>query len=228
MEKSKKIIPYWVLPGFWGLSGDTKKRAIIEYELTGYEREIALAQLESDYPKLISVQLRYNIITKYEYDNLEAEYTLSGDDLALRKLEIEHAYDKISDFDFESRSAAITYTGDELIAKNLEIDFKFGKLTNSQYEKALATHNKEPWVNLAEFDFKQLTNKSGLSVELEYNEYFVNYLKDNGYYSANEDEMVHTWFVNLCRQIANEDEDYDGDEISVAVVDIDKNRKSHQ
>ena len=40
-----RLIPFRFLPGSWGLKGDTYERARIEYELTGVEKEIALAQV---------------------------------------------------------------------------------------------------------------------------------------------------------------------------------------
>ena len=40
---SKPVIPFGWLPGHWGLKGKTKERARAEYELEGYDLEIALA-----------------------------------------------------------------------------------------------------------------------------------------------------------------------------------------
>ena len=46
MAKINRILPFGWLPGHWGLAGDTRERARIEYEYDGFDRESQLLELE--------------------------------------------------------------------------------------------------------------------------------------------------------------------------------------
>jgi hypothetical protein len=96
-------LPFGWMPGHWGLEGKTREIARAEYELTGYERELKVTELKyEDDPKvcegkLLKVKRKHNKINQYDYEILDAENTLEGVDLEVRKIEIEHKYGKLDD-----------------------------------------------------------------------------------------------------------------------------------
>lgn len=73
-----------------------------------------------------------------------------------------------------------------------------------QSPKELATENKEPWVAVLETHVNPENPRNGF-FELDWNEYFVAYLRDNGYTGGSDEEVVDGWFQDLCREIGNEE-----------------------
>lgn len=87
-------LPFGWLPGTWGLKGKTREIAKAEYELEGYELDRKLAELNNDDPvkraiEITKIDAKHNKISQYDCDILIAEKTLTGVDLAVRKLEID-------------------------------------------------------------------------------------------------------------------------------------------
>jgi len=61
--------------------------------------------------------------------------------------------------------------------------------------------SEEPWVKVLQVNVNPENPKNGF-FELDWNDEFVNMLKQNGY--ASEEEIVDSWFQSLCRTIGNE------------------------
>jgi|TARA_X000000368_G_scaffold399408_1_gene370345 hypothetical protein len=70
-------------------------------------------------------------------------------------------------------------------------------------EKAKATKNKQPWIQVLTTHVDKTNPKNGF-FELDWNEYFVQSLKLNGYRGATDEEVVDKWFQDLCRNVASE------------------------
>ncbi len=70
--------------------------------------------------------------------------------------------------------------------------------------KAAATAKKEPWVTVLNTHVNPENPKNGF-FELDWNEYFVLMLKQNGYTGKTEEEIVDAWFGDLCREIGAEE-----------------------
>ena len=77
------------------------------------------------------------------------------------------------------------------------------KTTPENKEKAKATKNKEPWVSVLTTHVDKTNPKNGF-FELDWNEYFVQSLKLNGYRGATDEEVVDKWFQDLCRNVASD------------------------
>lgn len=112
-------LPFGWLPGTWGLKGKTREIAKAEYELEGYELDRKLAELNNDDPVKRSVEItkidaKHNKISQYDCDISIAEKTLTGVDLAVRKLEIDLDHGKIDERQFAKDSA--TARGEPYIA----------------------------------------------------------------------------------------------------------------
>ena len=69
--------------------------------------------------------------------------------------------------------------------------------------KALATEKKEPWVGVLETHVNKENVRNGF-FELDWNEYFVLQLKGAGYTGNSDEEIVDSWFQELCRNVGAE------------------------
>lgn len=70
--------------------------------------------------------------------------------------------------------------------------------------KTAATANKEPWVAVLTTQVNPENPKNGF-FELDWNEYFITMLRENGYTGVKEEEIVDSWFSDLCREVGNEE-----------------------
>lgn len=171
-------IPFGWLPAHWGLAGKTREIAKAEYELSGWELERRLLELNSDLfseveyrQKLAAINLKYGHMTRNEYDRALAE-TIADD--RLRKLAL------------------------------LDIDFREGKIKELDYQKQTATINNEPWVTVINMDFSGKSAMEG-SFELDWNDQFVDKLRADGYQGPTPDTVVNQWFMEVCRNVAMEE-----------------------
>jgi hypothetical protein len=70
--------------------------------------------------------------------------------------------------------------------------------------KTAATANKEPWVTVLQTHVNPENPKNGF-FELDWNEYFVSMLRNNGYTGTTDEELVDQWFSDLCREVGSEE-----------------------
>lgn len=70
--------------------------------------------------------------------------------------------------------------------------------------KATATAKKEPWVAVLQTHVNPENPRNGF-FELDWNEYFVLMLRQNGYQGKSEEEIVDAWFSDLCREVGGEE-----------------------
>jgi hypothetical protein len=177
-------LPFGMMPGHWGLAGKTREIAKAEYELSGFELKKELLRINED-------QYSEKEFQKKTIDLL-AEFSKIDKPTQLRMLAnlIE---------DSKQKELALT-----------ELDYKEGKLTDTQYQKQLATLKGEPWVTVLNVGFGGKASLEG-SFELDWNEFFVENLRANGYVAPTDDAIVNQWFMEVCRNIAMEEFDGTGD-----------------
>lgn len=70
--------------------------------------------------------------------------------------------------------------------------------------KTAATANKEPWVAVLNTHVNPESPRNGF-FELDWNEYFVLMLRNNGYTGVTDEEIVDQWFSDLCREVGSEE-----------------------
>lgn len=70
--------------------------------------------------------------------------------------------------------------------------------------KTAATANKEPWVAVLTTQVNPENPKNGF-FELDWNEYFITMLRNNGYTGVTDEEIVDQWFSDLCREVGAEE-----------------------
>jgi hypothetical protein len=71
--------------------------------------------------------------------------------------------------------------------------------------KEQATKNKEPYVAVLDTHLNTDNPRNGF-FELDWNSYFIDKLKMNGYRGESEEEVVNRWFTELCSNIAKEEQ----------------------
>lgn len=180
----KNIIPFSVQPGHWGLTGKTREIAKAEYELEGFDLESRLLEIKQE-------------------DFTEKEYKK-------RVIDLDYKYSKITAFDQLRQLSNLIEDPKQRDLALLELDYKENKISTQEYQKQYATLKDEPWVSVLNMDF---VNKGALegSFELDWNEAFVTKLENEGYKGLTPDNIVNAWFMELCRNIAMEEFDGQGD-----------------
>lgn len=172
-------LPFGWLPGHWGLAGHIRQEAKILYEISDpYEQEKELAKLK-----------------------------LSGQELDLKLLDIDWSFKKIaSEYDYEIKKVELLNSDKETIEKEkLKLNHKYEKITDLEYEKELALLNKEPWVGVKNSSYDPKSGLGGLEFELDWNEYFITYLTENGYKGLSDQQVVEMWFNDLCKSVVAEE-----------------------
>ena len=72
-------------------------------------------------------------------------------------------------------------------------------------EKEIATANEEPYIKVLETKLNPDNPRNGF-FELDWNQYFVEQLRTNGFRGSTDEEVVDQWFQELRRNIASEQE----------------------
>jgi hypothetical protein len=75
-------------------------------------------------------------------------------------------------------------------------------------DKDKATAKGEPWVKVMEIEMNPDNPGEGY-FELDWNQPFVEKLRNAGYTGNNDEEIIDLWFTSLCRNIGAEEE-YNG------------------
>lgn len=176
-------LPFGMLPGHWGLKGKTREIAKAEYELSGAELDFRLHEIRKD-------------------EMAEDAYLTKFWDLQLKHKQIDQSR-------YNRNLTTLIKDDKQRELAELELDMKEGKVPELDYSKRLATLKGEPWVTVINMDFTKGTSLEG-SFELDWNEFFVEKLKKEGYNAVNPEAIVNLWFMELCRNIALEEFDGTG------------------
>jgi len=87
---------------------------------------------------------------------------------------------------------------------NYNKTMKVKKTTKSKAKKKVTKgKSEEPWVKVLDMNVNPDNPRNGF-FELDWNDEFVNMLKQHGYLGQSDEEIVDRWFQTLCRTIGNE------------------------
>lgn len=194
---TKPKIPFGWWPGHWGLTGKTRERAQAEYELSGLDLDLRLAEIDHDDPKAqqlakLDVRLKHKQIDAYDYDVQYNQLRLEGDPLL-----------------------------DEVL---LDIELKHHRISKQEHDRKRADLRSEPWVNMPDIKWDP-SDPSRSYFELDYNEHFVTFLRNNGYKGVSDDQVVESWLTEVCRAVAMEMAQSDPAFVSDAVVPVQRKRQ---
>lgn len=197
---SKNKIPFGWLPGHWGLKGKTRDIAQAEYELSGLELDMRLAEIHHDDPKAqklaqLDARLKHKAIDLYDYDVEYNRVRLEGD-------------------------AQL----DEVL---LNIDLKHHRISKQEHDRKLADLRGEPWVAMPDMKWDP-ADPSKSYFQLDYNDHFVTYLRANNYQGTTDEQVVERWLNDVCRSVAQEMQEEDGSFVTPAAPVTRKTRKGRK
>jgi len=193
-------LPFGSLPGHWGLKGKTREIAKAEYELEGYELEVRLHELKKD--------------------------DMDFDEWQRKMWDIQVKHGKMEPTMYDRMLITQIKDDKQRAIAELEQDKKEGKVGELDYSKRLATLKGEPWVTVINMDFTKGTSLEG-SFELDWNEFFVEKLKAEGYNAINPEATVNMWFMELCRNVALEEFDGTGNFTSDSEANLETFKRWH-
>lgn len=114
----------------------------------------------------------------------------------------------------------------ELAEQQLKIDEENDKILLQADPKTYATKKKEAWVNVLDMKVNEENIRNGF-FELDWNEYFIKELIQNGYgeESDPEEEIVDRWFKDIVYNMLQEEgQDTSRGAGYINVVPIDKGK----
>ena len=204
-------IPFKFLPASWGLKGKTREIAQADYELTGFELYMKLAEImHREDPNAmglaqLKVKLDYSRITEREYAEQSANMKLTGDALQKELLDIQYKYGDLGEEEY--RTAVIKLMVAEGVDQELELNemqLELGNITEAEFKKNEATIKGEPYVAVINSNYKPEDKLDGLYFEFDWNDLWIEELKANGYQGFTDDQIVQRWFEDLCRGVAED------------------------
>ena len=131
----------------------------------------------------------------YSYSKARVEYEYSDSyekKLALLNLELDYNRKTLADHTTEK----------------FKLDYEYNKnnIPQRKYEKEMANLKGEIYFN-DNARYVETEEGSGTIVfDLDWNDKFVEYLRDQGYDAPTAEQAVDMWFTNLCKQVGGEEE----------------------
>lgn len=167
-------IPFKWLPASWGLRGKSKEIARAEYELEGYDLDVQLANLKID-------------------DEIDRRKAL---------LDIDFKHGKIDAYTREVELAKIGKDGTDADLAVLAVDLKHDRITQQEHDRKRADLVGEPWMAMPKISWDPI-NPSKTYFELDYNDHFIGFLRDNDYQGTDE-ECINRWLNDVCLSVLDE------------------------
>jgi len=194
---TSRKIPFGLMPGHWGLKGKTRLRAQAEYELEGMELDMRLAEIDHD-------------------DLVQRE---------LAQLDVKLKHKQIDLYDYDVQYNTIKLKDDALLPEVLlDLDLKHHRISQLEHDRKLADLRSEPWVSMPDIKWDP-QDPSKSYFELDYNEHFVTFLRNNGYKGISDDQIVESWLTEVCRAVAMDMAQTDPAFVSDAVSPVTKRRQ---
>jgi hypothetical protein len=203
--KKSRLVPFKMLPAAWGLSGKPYREAEANYYYDGedLERQLAMIQFADDAKeqavRLLHLDLKYNRISQYEFDKKHLDILGVTDPAAIAAIEIKHG--KMTQYDYDLAVAIGSLSEDSLEYERavVEVKFRHAKIDKNGYDKIVATLEEKPWIGIVDQGFEPEKGVNGVFFEFDWNSYWIDYLRLNGYAGHIEEEIVEQWFQDVCR-----------------------------
>jgi hypothetical protein len=213
MARKRKLIPFSWLPAAWGLAGDPLRLAEANYYYDGADLERELVKItakdeKEQKIKLLAIDRKEGLITdpyEYEIQLAIANHGTLDDVPAMLIANIQNEHGKIEPEAFARLQVKDEFPDEKSVAHKiamLDVDLEFGHLTEQKFEKECATLKNEPWVGVVDNGFDQKQGINGLYFELDWNEQWVSFLRQNGYMGHDDEQVVEQWFSDVCRSQA--------------------------
>lgn len=191
-------IPFKLWPGSWGLRGRTREIAEAEYTLSGLDLELRLIELNEDDP------------TQREVKTIRAK----------------QKHKQLSDHEADQKVVELTVAEGKIReVALLDLELRYKKIDKVEYDKKLADINEEPWVAMPSISWDP-SDPTKSFFELDYNQHFVTYLRNHGYSSETETEVVEAWLTDVCRAVATDFSDTSDTFVATAMPTTRRIRKT--
>lgn len=229
---AKKLLPFWLYPSHWGLKGQARQLAEIDYFYDGLEAELKRADVvyltKVDREKAKN-ELRFNNgdINEFEFEmnNVLINFDnaiISKVTAEIDKLNVKLKFGQIDEREYDTAMIEMINDEDKKYVAALEFALKYNEITQNEYDKELATFNREPWF-LFDVDFDEENND--LIMSFDYNEYFWKKLREEGHPGNDEHEIIDNFIKDWGRKLATED--YSGDyDTKLTSVNDEMNRQT--
>lgn len=162
-------VPFWLLPSTWHLSGQEYERAKLVYELSD-EDEIVLARAL-----------------------LDIDYEPGSPEYHIQKAHLDHADGLITDHEYDIAVARQKLDGLDLEIELISLDERYGVISSLEAEKRTATAKGESWVGGP----LKHAGEGGVMFDLEWNSFWIDELRQNGYTGKTDQEIMNKWFAAL-------------------------------
>jgi len=168
-------------------------------KLTESSRAREIAKYLNRFGKITAEDLEYQLFElSYEVKDTEAYFKEKLKlDVRFGKKTEQEADQELLDHKFDDKSS-IDYKKEQLV-----LDRKWGKISENEFEKQTATLDKEPWFDFIGADKKITGDAVQAAVELDWNDYFVEFLESKGWSGSSPDEIVDKWFEDMMKQMLN-------------------------
>lgn len=215
-KMAKRKLPFWLYPSHWGLKGQAKELAEIDFYYEGLEAALKRADIQCltkiDCEKTKNeLRYKYQEIDEFEYEMQKVEIdfdnaVISKVTVELKRLEVKLKFGKIDERSYDSTMVEMISDEDKRYVAALDYSLKYNEITQNEYDKELATFNREPWF-LFDVDFDEENND--LIMSFDYNEYFWKKLREEGHPGVDEHEIIDNFIKDWGRKLATEE--YSGD-----------------
>lgn len=209
--KKIRLIKFSYLPAAWGLAGPIYEEAEARYYYDGEDLDRRLAEIKhKEDPvamKVAMIEIDFKYGKKNAYDKDMAILEAQSIDTPLNKAEVDMRHGRLSKYEYEKLVAENNKDLNE-VEKELEllrIEFENGKLTKMQYEKESFTLQEKPWVGVIDQGIDLDQGVNGFLIELDWNEYWIEFLRLNGYTGATDEQIIETWFSDVNNSLQSEE-----------------------
>lgn len=148
MTHKKKLIPFGMLPGHWGLKGETRELARADYLLDGLalaEEKIRIREKHNtSYSAtdrevdLAKVRHQYGQLSDKERDLRIIQVTTKGTTARIQELGVRLQYEEITQLQHDIEVAKLTVDRKLMPRRLLDIRFKHGDIEEQEYQEACA------------------------------------------------------------------------------------------
>jgi hypothetical protein len=199
LPRRKRWIPFGILPAHWGTEGDSRELLKAEFYYEGSALKRVKAKIGITDPneiKLIDAELDFSLgeISRFEYRKLTNEIKLER---SIAALEVKRVKGFISEkiYNTELEELQLNFKIDDL-----EVNKDEGLMTEHEFEKEKANLKDEKWVAVVAIDMDEANPQQG-DFEIDWNDKWVEYLSENGYKGASDEDIVNTWFNDVCKTV---------------------------
>jgi hypothetical protein len=170
-------------------------------KLTEVDRQREMSKYLAKFGKITPEELEYRLF--------ELSYAVKDTEAYQKeKLKLDVRFNKKTEEQADHELLDMQFTDKDDVKYQIEkikLDRKYGKLDQNAFEKQEATLLKEPWFNWIGSDQKITGDNVQLAIELDWNEYFITFLEQQGWSGVTPDEIVDKWVEEMMRQQLNVD-----------------------